>query len=46
MKNEYAYLEEPLSDKLGTKVRVTANKIEISFTDNDELNRILEIINK
>ena len=44
--NEYAYLEEPLSDKLGTKVRVTANKIEISFTDNDELNRILEIINK
>ena len=44
--NEYAYLEEPLSDKLGTKVRVTANKIEISFTDNEELNRILEIINK
>lgn len=44
--NEYAYLEEPLSDKLGTKVRVTSNKIEITFTNNEELTRILEIINK
>ena len=43
--NEYAYLEEELSEKLGTKVNVKKNKIEISFVNNNDLNRILEILN-
>jgi len=43
--NEYAYLEAELSEKLGTKVNVKKNKIEISFVNNNDLNRILEILN-
>ena len=43
--NEYSYLEDELSDKLGTRVKIKKNKVEITFTNNSDLNRILEIMN-
>ena len=43
--NEYQYLEDTLSEKLGTKVKVKTNKIEIKFTNTNDLNRLLEIMN-
>lgn len=41
---EYEYLEESLKEKLGTKVRVKKNKLEITFTNTNDLNRLLEIM--
>ena len=41
---QYKYLEENISEKLGTKVRISSKKIEISFTNDRDLNRILEIL--
>ena len=43
--NEYIYVQEELCERLGTKVKVKKNKIEISFTNTNDLNRILEIMN-
>lgn len=43
--NEYAYLQNELSEKLGTKVIIKNNKIVISFINNNDLNRLLEYIN-
>ena len=43
--NEYAYLQNELSEKLGTKVVIKKNKIEISFVNNSDLNRLLEYMN-
>ena len=43
--NEYKYVEDLLREKLDSKVRIKDKKIEISFTNNADLNRILEIIN-
>ena len=43
--NEYSYLQQELSDKLGTKVVIKKNKIEISFVNNSDLNRLLEYMN-
>ena len=43
--SEYQYIEELLCDKLGTKVKVSSKKIEIKFNNNNDLNRILEILN-
>ena len=43
--NVYKYVEENVSEKLGTKVRIKSNKIEISFTNSNDLNRLLEIMN-
>ena len=43
--NKYSYLEEELSEKLGTKVTVKNNKIEIKFVNENDLNRLLEYIN-
>ena len=43
--NEYKYLEDSLSEQLGTKVKVKSNKIEIKFVNNNDLNRLLEIMN-
>lgn len=43
--NVYKYVEESVSEKLGTKVKIKSNKIEISFTNSNDLNRILEIMN-
>ncbi len=40
--NEYTYLQNELSEKLGTKVLIRKNKIEISFVNGNDLNRLLE----
>lgn len=42
--NEYSYLEDVLCDKLGTKVKIKNNKISITFSNVNDLNRILEIM--
>ena len=41
----YIYVEEILKDKLGTKIKITENKIQISFDSPKDLDRILEILN-
>ena len=41
---EYKVVEEGLSEKLGTKTKIKNNKIEIQFVNDNDLNRILEII--
>ena len=43
--NEYSYLQNELSERLGTKVVIKKNKIEISFVNNNDLNRLLEYMN-
>jgi len=43
--SEYKYVEELLCDKLDTKVKIKDKKLEISFVNNADLNRILEIFN-
>ena len=43
--NEYIYVQEDLCERLGTKVKIRKNKIEISFTNSNDLNRLLEIMN-
>ena len=43
--NEYEYVQELLREKLDTKVKIKDKKIQISFTNDADLNRILEIIN-
>ncbi len=43
--SEYKELESIMSDKLGTKVKIKNRKLEINFTNDNDLNRILEIIN-
>ena len=43
--NEYLYLQNELSEKLGTKVVIKKNKIEINFVNNNDLNRLLEYMN-
>jgi ParB family chromosome partitioning protein len=42
--NEYKYVEDLMRDKLDTKVKISDKKIEISFVNNADLNRILEIL--
>ncbi len=41
---EYTYIENFLEEKLGTKVKVKNNKLVISFTNKNDLNRILEVM--
>lgn len=43
--DEYKYIEELMSEKLDSKVKVRNHKIEISFSNTADLNRILEVIN-
>ena len=43
--NDFKYVEELLREKLDTKVKIKDKKIEISFTNIADLNRILEILN-
>ena len=43
-KTEYKYIEDNLCEKLGTKVRVYKNKMEIKYSNINDLNRILEIL--
>ena len=42
---EFLYAEELLREKLDTKVKIRDNKIEISFINTADLNRILDTIN-
>lgn len=42
--SEYKYAEELLCDKLDAKVKIKDKKIVIGFTNNADLNRILEIL--
>ena len=42
---EYSYVENLMCDKLGTRVKINKNKINISFSNINDLNRILEILN-
>lgn len=42
---EYRYAEDLLREKLDAKVRIKDNKIEITFTNVADLNRILDMIN-
>ena len=44
-KGKYYYLQEELSEKLGTKVTIKSNKIEIKFTNDNDLGRLLELMN-
>lgn len=43
--DSYKYIEELMSEKLDSKVRIKDHKIEISFSNDADLNRILEIMN-
>lgn len=42
--SEYSYIENTLCDKLGTKVRIKKNKLEIKFENVADLTRLLEIM--
>lgn len=42
--NEYKYVEEDLTEVLGTKVKIRGSKIEITFTSVNDLNRLIDII--
>ena len=42
---EYKYIEEALEEKLGTKVKILNNKIQVNYSSVNDLNRILEILN-
>lgn len=42
---EYQALEEYISEKLGTKINLKNKKLIISFTNDNDLNRLLEIMN-
>ena len=43
--NQYHYLERELSEKLGTRVKIGNKKMEISFSNGDDLDRLLDIMN-
>ena len=43
--NEYDYVERELREVFGTKVKIVNKKIEISFNNSNDLDRILEIMN-
>jgi ParB family chromosome partitioning protein len=43
--NRYNIYENALSDKIGNKVKITKNKIEINYDSLKDLERILEILN-
>lgn len=42
---EYDYIEKELKEHFGTKVKISNKKIEINFTNSNDLDRILEIMN-
>ncbi len=42
---EYIYVQDLLRERLDTKVKIKEKKIEISFSNAADLNRILEILN-
>lgn len=42
--NELEYIEKKVREKFGAKVKVSNNNISIKYENNDDLNRILEIL--
>ena len=44
-RSEFTHLEEVLKERLDAKVKIKDNKLQISFTNVADLNRILEILN-
>ena len=42
--SEYEFYQEKLIEKLGTKVKIKPNKVEITYTNKKDLERILNII--
>ncbi len=40
----YNYIEDNITEKLGTKVKIKNNKLIISFTSDNDLNRLLELM--
>ena len=43
--NKYDYIEKEMVDYLGTKVKINNKKIEITFSNDNDLDRILELMN-
>ena len=43
--NEYNYIEREMREYFGTKVKINNKKIETSFSNTNDLDRILEIMN-
>lgn len=43
--SNYGYIERELKEVFGTKVRISNKKIEISFSNDNDLDRILDIMN-
>ncbi|MFA5408535.1 MAG: ParB/RepB/Spo0J family partition protein [Bacilli bacterium] len=43
--NKYAYIEEIIKEKLGTKVIIENHKIQIAFASEEELEHLLELLN-
>lgn len=43
--SNYEYIQNIMCEKLGTKVKISSNKINISFTSENDLNRILNLLN-
>lgn len=43
--NQYGYVEDAMTDKLGNRVKIKNNKIVIPFNSEKDLERILDIIN-
>ena len=41
--SKYRYIENELSERFGTKVRVKNNKVIISFVNDNDLNRLIEM---
>lgn len=44
MNEHYLQLQESIGEKLGTKIRIKGRKLEISFANDNDLNRLLEIM--
>lgn len=42
---KYSYIEETLREKFGTKVVVDNHKVQISFASEEELERLLDVLN-
>lgn len=43
--NQYKYIENALKEFFGTKVKINNKKLEITFENENDLNRIIEIMN-
>ena len=43
--SNYEYIQNIMCEKLGTKVKISSNRINISFTSENDLNRILNLLN-